>query len=230
MTPPSRTSAAVRRLVNDHRDLAIAVGAMTAYALLRRFALPGAWHFTANVAMTIGLLGSARAARMSAPELGIARRDVRTGLRWGGAAFGVISAVLAIGAAIPATREFFEDDGADVGAGAMLRRALVVIPIGTVVFEEVAFRGVLLGLAHRSLPPRRAAVVVSVLFGLWHAPPLLDEGIVSVVGTVAATTVAGLGFVWLRVRSRSLVAPMMAHLATNSTAFVLAWLVERNAS
>ena len=35
---------------------------------------------------------------------------------------------------------------------------------------------------------------------------------------------AGLGFAWLRVRSDSLVAPMLAHWATNSLAFVVAWV------
>jgi len=207
------------------RDLATAVAALTAFAFVRRFALPGSTHFAANVAMTVVLAAGARRAGLTAADLGLARRDVGRGLRWGGTAFGAISAVLAVGAAIPATRGFFDDDASDVGTGAMLRRALIVIPIGTVVFEELAFRGVLLGFADRALGPMRSTIVVSVLFGLWHAPPLSDEGIATIVGTVAATTVAGFGFAWLRRRSASLLAPMLAHLATNSTAFVLSWLV-----
>ena len=42
-------------------------------------------------------------------------------------------------------------------------------------------------------------------------------------GTVLATTVAGVGFGWLRVKSGSLLAPVLAHLATNSLTFAIAW-------
>ena len=42
----------------------------------------------------------------------------------------------------------------------------------------------------------------------------------SVAGTVSLTTAAGLAFVWLRLRSNSLVAPALAHVATNSLAYL----------
>ena len=44
-----------------------------------------------------------------------------------------------------------------------------------------------------------------------------------VLGSVAVTFVAGLVFCWLRLRSRSLIAPVMAHLATNGLALAVAW-------
>jgi membrane protease YdiL (CAAX protease family) len=40
---------------------------------------------------------------------------------------------------------------------------------------------------------------------------------------VAVTFVAGLVFCWLRLRSRSLIAPVMAHFATNGLALAAAW-------
>jgi membrane protease YdiL (CAAX protease family) len=46
-----------------------------------------------------------------------------------------------------------------------------------------------------------------------------------VLGAVAVTFVAGLVFCWLRLRSRSLVAPFIAHVATNGLALVVAWAV-----
>jgi membrane protease YdiL (CAAX protease family) len=45
-----------------------------------------------------------------------------------------------------------------------------------------------------------------------------------VLGAVVATFLAGLVFSWLRLRSGSLVAPVMAHVATNGVALVAAWL------
>jgi len=44
-----------------------------------------------------------------------------------------------------------------------------------------------------------------------------------VLGSVAVTFVAGLVFCWLRLRSRSLIAPIMAHVATNGLALTVAW-------
>ena len=45
-----------------------------------------------------------------------------------------------------------------------------------------------------------------------------------VLGAVAATFLAGLVFSWLRLRAGSLVAPVIAHVATNGVALVTAWL------
>ena len=44
-------------------------------------------------------------------------------------------------------------------------------------------------------------------------------------GRSSVTFVAGLVFAWLRLRSRSLVAPVLAHVATNGLALVAAWAV-----
>jgi len=44
-----------------------------------------------------------------------------------------------------------------------------------------------------------------------------------VLGSIAVTFVAGLVFCWLRLRSRSLIAPVMAHVATNGLALTVAW-------
>jgi membrane protease YdiL (CAAX protease family) len=78
------------------------------------------------------------------------------------------------------------------------------------------------------------------LFGLWHILPTLgrldlnpaggyavnglaEVGLVALF--VVATFVAGLGFVWLRVRAAGLVAPVLAHAAVNGSAFFVGWLV-----
>jgi membrane protease YdiL (CAAX protease family) len=45
---------------------------------------------------------------------------------------------------------------------------------------------------------------------------------------VAATALAGVVFCWLRLCARSLAAPAMLHLAGNSLAYLLAWIVLRS--
>jgi membrane protease YdiL (CAAX protease family) len=143
--------------------------------------------------------------------------------------------VVVVAAAVVAP-DAFVDDRVDVSFGDMLWRALVVIPVGTVVLEELAFRGVLLGLLQRITTTARAVAVSSVLFGLWHVPGVVsgraaDDSVAVVaavaLGTVAATTIAGALFTWLRLRSGSLVAPVLAHIGTNSVTFVVAWSVSR---
>jgi membrane protease YdiL (CAAX protease family) len=97
-----------------------------------------------------------------------------------------------------------------------------------VLWEEVAFRGVLLAALTRVLPVRRAAVVGAAVFGVWHVRPTrsglaandlapnswLRAGAVLLVCLIAPA--GGLIFTWLRLRSGSLLAPVLRHLATNA--------------
>jgi membrane protease YdiL (CAAX protease family) len=194
--------------------------------------LPSPWHLPNNVTLTLVVAALAAVARMTRAELGIETASVCSGLRWGGASFAAVTVVVVTAAAV--VPDVFVDDRVDVSVGEMLWRALVVIPVGTVVLEELAFRGVLLGLLRRITTTMRAVAVSSALFGLWHVPGVLsgraDDAstlavTASVIGTVVATTVAGVVFTALRLRSGSLVAPVLAHIGTNSVTFVVAWTV-----
>ena len=147
-------------------------------------------------------------------------------MRWSASSWNALGAT---STATTSAARAFQDDRVEVGLGKMLFEVLVEIPLATVMFEEVAFRGVLLGLLRKRLPTWPAVVVSAVLFGLWHVDGVVrghdGPGLAAAVaGTLAATTLAGLGFAWLRVRSDSLVAPVLAHWATNSLAFVVAWV------
>jgi len=115
---------------------------------------------------------------------------------------------------------------AGVGGWGTAWRALVRIPLGTVVLEEVAFRAVLPAL----LSPAAAAG----LFGLWHIVPTaktLDVNgvrrhrVVAVTGAVGVTTVVGLVLWELRVVAGGLAAPALVHVAANSGATVAAYWV-----
>ena len=121
---------------------------------------------------------------------------------------------------------------------------LVRIPLGTVVLEETLFRGVLLGLGLRRWSPWRATAFASVLFGLWHVLPasglaanpatagLATSGAggraATVAVAVASTALIGAAWCWLRLRARSLLAPALVHLASNSLGYLVAWLVLRS--
>jgi membrane protease YdiL (CAAX protease family) len=140
---------------------------------------------------------------------------------------GVVLGAVALVAACPRTRGLLADRRmAGVDARGTAWRALVRIPLGTVVLEEVAFRGVLPAL----VSPAGAAG----LFGLWHIVPTartLDvNGIArgrlwAVAGAVAATTVAGLVLSAFAAAGGGLLAPALIHGAVNSGATVAAYAV-----
>jgi membrane protease YdiL (CAAX protease family) len=172
---------------------------------------------------------------MTRDELGLAHDHLRGGVRLGMIAAGLITAAVVIVALVPGTAGFFDDDRVDVSFTDMALRVLVVIPLGTVLVEEVIFRGVLHGLLRRRFDIRPAALGGATAFGLWHLFPVwrsYDDAAFgdlgrwgTILGTFVATFIAGLGFIWLRHRSGHLIAPVFAHIATNSVPFVVAWVL-----
>ena len=198
-----------------------------------------------SISEVLALLLTVTAVRfgMSSAELGLSRSTIGRGLLWGLGAFAVVLIVIVVAALIPATSEFLNDSRADVSASRLLFELIVGIGLGTVLPEELIFRGVLLGSAVKKWGTRVGMVAASLVFGLWHIFPTLSTAggneqfaqadsstlgkISLMVGAVFATTVAGLIFSWLRLRSQSLVAPMIAHLSTNGVALTVAWFVAR---
>jgi uncharacterized protein len=193
----------------------------------------------------LAVLVAVRVGGCDARDLGLDREHLGRGLGVGAAAAAALGVVLAVGAALPATRDLFADRRVDPHSVALLLyHTLVRIPLGTVVLEETLFRGVLLGLALRRWSPRAAVAFSSVLFGLWHLLPARGvSGFNPVVATatqgslrhvlllvlaVAATALAGAVLCWLRLRAGSLAAPAMLHLASNGIAYLLAWAVLRS--
>jgi uncharacterized protein len=192
-----------------------------------------------------GLTAIARLAGLSWQDLGLGPGTWRPGLRWAAVEIAIVGLVLAAGAALPLTREAFRDTRYRLDWGSALLTALVLIPIGTVLVEEVAFRGVLWGLLRQVKGTATATVVSSILFGLWHVLPSLglatdNEAISGTVGegrsaqattvlvTVVFTALAGVVFCEVRRRSGSILASAGLHWATNAlsvlaSAAVWAW-------
>jgi membrane protease YdiL (CAAX protease family) len=152
--------------------------------------------------------------------------------------------VLLLAIAMPAFNELYHDRRVAAGTGTWLYQAFVRIPLGTVLLEEVAFRGVLPGLFMMRWGVLRGCTAASLCFGLWHVLPALTLNEVNPVATrffgsgaggvaiavvfaVCSTAVVGLWFCWIRLRSGSVLAPMIAHLASNSGAYTIAWLLTR---
>jgi CAAX protease family protein len=226
--------------------LALVVGlAVVGNAATNLLVPPPLYVLAALLLALLAVLVAVRVGGCSAFDLGLDREHLGRGPRLGAAAAAVLAVVLAVGAALPATRDLFADRRVDPhSVTLLLYHTLVRIPLGTVLLEETLFRGVLLGLALRRWSPRVAVAFSSVLFGLWHLLPARSvAGFNPVVATtpqgtlrhllllvlaVAATALAGVVFCWLRLCARSLAAPAILHLAGNSLAYLLAWIVLRS--
>lgn len=195
----------------------------------------------ANVALVAVLVAGARTCGLTWADLGLCRTTWREGALWGGGAVAVAALVYVVAYLLPVTRPLLERPG--VGAdptSELLLRALVIIPIGTVLCEELAFRGVLHALGVRVLPARAALVVGASVFGAWHvagamAAPVTEAGLppgmsataLAVVVVVGVTVPGGVVLAAVRRRTGSLLAPIGVHLGTNVIGLVAVVLATR---
>jgi membrane protease YdiL (CAAX protease family) len=225
--------------VRRARGLGVGVGlvlAVLAVAMAVDHAVAGA-HLAVGLGLAACLGVIARAQGLTAAELGLARSSRPRGLRWGGAAAALVAAAYALGLLVAPLRHVLPGGQGDLGPGA-LWAVLVVIPLGTVLPEELAFRGLLLALLGRRYGLLAASLLSSGLFGLWHVVPSLGGGtanttmasvvgadaagtVVRVVITVVFTSLAGVVLCYLRLRSDSLLAPVLAHWTVNGLGVIV---------
>jgi membrane protease YdiL (CAAX protease family) len=207
--------------------------------LLTNRLAPGAYLLWAWIGAAV-LLVIARRDGESWRDMGLGRVP-RRAWWWSAGVVAAVAAVYLVAAVAPETRGAFGDErAADLTTGEVLVRALVRVPLGTVLLEEIAFRGVLLAMLWRRLGPLRAVVISSLVFGLWHVLPSLgittanealgaavgggaSGQVLGVLGAVAFTSIAGVLFCELRRRGGHLIVPMALHWATNGLGYLVAW-------
>lgn len=199
------------------------------------------WSFAGSVLLlALGLLDG-----NSWTDMGLGWSYLLPGLVWASVCIGGVTAVYLIGSAFKRTRVAFHDERmSDLSGGRMMFQALIEVPFGTVLLEEIAFRAVLLSMLIRRLDVVVGVVVASILFGLWHILPSIgtheqNPALGSVVGegrrgnilaialSVLTTTLAGVLFAGLRLFSGSVLAPMGFHWATNGLGYAFSWLLIR---
>ena len=192
-----------------------------------------------NLVLLAGLLAWAlRWARLTVQELGLEARNAP-----GSALFGVILGVLA---AIPpvlfiALAPLFNEgpveapELTDRSGAWMVYFLLFRQPVGTALFEEVAFRGVLYGAWCRVGGDRLAMLATSGTFSLWHlvitSRTVAESGVVSsppavaagVLVSLAGLFIGGLIFAYLRWHTRSVAAPVAGHWLIVAAMTVAVW-------
>ena len=207
--------------------------------------LPGELHKTIYVPVNLLFLGLVllwvvRRLGLGWEELGLKLRPLWPRLRLGVLLGVALPAPLFLLPLFPGVAEQGEGVPQLEGQASLLGLAYLAavrIPLGTALFEEVLFRGVVYGLALRWSGRHRRAVVWSVVaFGLWHVvvtgktfwgwEAVGGSWIVWPVmaGGVLVTALGGLVFAWLRYRTGSVAGCVAMHGLLNSLALVAVYL------
>jgi CAAX protease family protein len=157
-------------------------------------------------------------------EAGIGRTNLlRSSLIGAGIGLGLAAVVLLAleaGAHLGTPITYQPLRGASISA--VLTHALVGLPLQTAIPEELAFRGLVLGLLMRKLTPMRAALVTSAIFVAWHLVVQVQTLAVTnftspwQIGPAMGLAFAGLFaggaiFALLRWRTHNLAAAVVAH-------------------
>lgn len=181
-------------------------------------------YVTLNLFLAAALVAVGLAADRTWADLGLVGGRLGPGLAAGAGAAAVTGVVLAAGVAWTPVRGRLADERVrGLSPAEVRRRALLRIPVGTALVEEIAFRGVLLALAGGAgVGP---VAVSSGVFGLWHVVPTWQAAVANgagrrsaagaAVGGVVVTAMAGAGLCWLRLATDSLLGPVLVHAAVN---------------
>jgi membrane protease YdiL (CAAX protease family) len=221
-------------------DVAVVIVVLVLTNLVAHFTTP--WASVATVpAAAVGLVALLRFNGLGWAELGLGRDHWKSGVAYALAAMGMVVTVIAVGVLSPLTRPMFMNNHYATISGALVA-SMIIIPLQTVIPEELAFRGVLHGALNRVWGFRGVALAGSLMFGLWHIATslgltssnvgftrLFGGGVVGMLAgvtlAVIATAVAGFVFSWLRRRSGSLIAPIALHWSLNGLGALAAALV-----
>jgi uncharacterized protein len=199
----------------------------------------GRWYTPVNAGAAAASLAVAAASGLTAEELGLGRGRWLPG-RLGSLVAAATAAGWLVAAAVPTARPVLDDKriGGLDGRG-VAYQTLVRIPVGTALWEEIAFRGVLQAMLRRIMSEPAAIGVTSGVFGLWHIRPTAGalrvnglaesrrQAVTRVAAGVAVTAAGGAAFSWLRARSGRLAAPVALHIAINCGGLAAAWVATR---
>lgn len=217
------------------------VGAIVLLAgvnVLNNVAAPGLYLLWGAVGIA-GLALLARADGLHRGEWGLGRVSRRAAVATALLAL-VTAGVMVVGTRMPGVAPAYLDERVSgMTGGQVAFAALVRAPFGTALFEEVAFRGVLLAMLVRRSGAVWAVTVSSLAFGIWHVVPALgiaagNAAVGSVLGShpgwaagvgVLAAGLAGAFLCWLKIRYDHLLAPLAVHATATSSGYLLAWLM-----
>jgi membrane protease YdiL (CAAX protease family) len=200
----------------------------------------GSWEFAAAGAVLVAAsVVVARALGLDASDLGstlaAATRGTLIGAALGAAAAVASLALLRVVAPLIVGRDVDYAPLRLVTESDLIRHIAVLLPLGDIVPEELAFRGVLLGGLVRRYGARIGVLGSAVCFALWHlAVASVTVGdttlarpslwfLPAVAAALLAVLAGGVVFAWLRLRTASLATTIAAHWLFNAVLLAGLW-------
>lgn len=229
----------------DRRKAArAALALLAAHNVAQNTILHERGYVPGNIVVSGSLLGLARASGLSWDELGLRPGPLRQQLRVGAWSLAMGVAVSALLLTRGTTRRYLRDQrSADTSWRVILGKTLVRFPVGTALFEEIAFRGVLPPLLGRGDRHWTGDLWSAAAFAAWHIVPAghalagnpIGEGAgragfgMAVAGGSVLAGAAGVALAAVRRAHGNLVGPWLAHSAFNSVTYlagVIAWRLD----
>ncbi len=225
--------------------LLLVVVALIAFNVVNNRVAPQGHYLLWAFGGSFGLLAIGVLDGNSWTDMGLGWGYIIPGLIWGVGSVAVVTTGYVLAATFRKGRDAMHDERVAALSGPRLMfQALVEVPFGTVLFEEIAFRAVLFSMLARRFGVVPAIIISSILFGLWHILPsigtheqsaalgsVVGEGrrgnILAVALSVLTTSIAGVVFAGLRLVSGSVLAPMGLHWATNGMGYFFSWTIIR---
>ncbi len=217
----------------------VALGLVAGHNFAQNSLLNQKGYVLSNALVAASLVGLGRSSGASLTAMGLrpsmSSADMRMALAATASAATLAIAVMAH----PGTRVLLLDERArNASRDQICQLVLLRFPLGTALFEEIAFRGALPQLLART--DRTGDLLSSALFGLWHVLPtarIRRGNLVGIrsgaVGTVAtgslAAAIVGRALARTRRSSGSVVLPWLLHAMFNITSYlagVIAWRLE----
>jgi len=195
----------------------------------------GSWHFViAGAALVAVSFFAARVLGLDAAALGLRPAGTLRGALVGAfaGAFVATGAAAIMRGVVPALigQPVIYEPLSRVAAGDLSRHVALFLPFGTVIPEEIAFRGTLLGGLLARYGVRSAVLASAIAFALWHGtvtfftvmnttmPVVLI--VPAIAGAFVVLFVGGLTMAGLRVTTGSLATTVAAHWAFNAVILV----------
>lgn len=225
--------------------LIIVIAALIVFNIVNNRVAPQSHYLLWAFGGSFGLLALGILDGNSWTDMGLGWDYLVPGFVWGVACVGVVTLGYLVASSFRKGRDAMHDERIrELSGPRLMFQALVEVPFGTVLFEEIAFRAVLFSMLARRFGVVWAIIISSVLFGLWHILPsigtheqsaalgsVVGEGrrgnILAVVLSVITTSLAGVVFAGLRLLSGSVLAPMGLHWATNGMGYFFSWTIIR---
>lgn len=221
------------------------------YSLIITRYIPKRYYSFSNIIIACGTLGYGIVAGLGLNQLGFNLSSMKISLLIGLLLAVPVIISISLIASHPKLRSHFSSTPTkQYNMRAFSYEFFFRIPFGTALSEEVIFRSVLLAMLIANHDQVIAVIMASLLFGLWHIFPTLHtvkshdpliemmddnrkRNLVALATTILATSVAGVIFALLTIKTGSFIAAWIVHSAINGFAllggYIVVWSQKRQA-